>query len=535
MCKEHKMILIIMFLLAIPCLAVLYYEESNVLTMLDDSFVLYTLLIALIASITLGFYVSYRPVTQVTERINAMLLSANISDFKPLAIKTSSSNIIALISSINDLMARYVAEIESITDQSYRDRTTYLPNKLWLNERCEHVRFGALLLIQVESVNNIAESLKFDEYEDFMRAISSALSNTLEQSVVIARVDSDKYALGLEDERNIESIIRQILTLENVTFDICSHAIYVEFLFGISSACEGEKSKASTLLDDAKLGLYEARRSNIKQAHFDSSMRLNNSEKIRAYNKLKQAVKNDEFIPYFQPIIDLTSGAITGVEALARWNDPERGIVGPYAFIELAEDTGLIDAIGLSIFKKSLRWYQCNQHQLPSTFCIHVNISIRQLMSSNFVEEVKQLMNDVGYSHRNLCFEFTESIYMESKQVIDNLVGLRELGISFAIDDFGTGYSSFSYLRDLDFSSLKIDKSFVSDDNVEILKAMIKVGRSLGCEVIAEGVETAEQCALLRKLKCPMVQGYLFSKPLPEEEFTEFMLHNNEQSMLSLC
>ncbi|WP_162047951.1 putative bifunctional diguanylate cyclase/phosphodiesterase [Vibrio taketomensis] len=264
-------------------------------------------------------------------------------------------------------------------------------------------------------------------------------------------------------------------------------------------------------------------------------MRLNNSEKIRAYNKLKQAVKNDEFIPYFQPIIDLTSGAITGVEALARWNDPERGIVGPYAFIELAEDTGLIDAIGLSIFKKSLRWYQCNQHQLPSTFCIHVNISIRQLMSSNFVEEIKQLMNDVGYSHRNLCFEFTESIYMESKQVIDNLVGLRELGISFAIDDFGTGYSSFSYLRDLDFSSLKIDKSFVSDDNVEILKAMIKVGRSLGCEVIAEGVETAEQCALLRKLKCPMVQGYLFSKPLPEEEFTEFMLHNNEQSMLSLC
>ncbi|WP_162047950.1 nucleotidyl cyclase domain-containing protein [Vibrio taketomensis] len=229
MCKEHKMILIIMFLLAIPCLAVLYYEESNVLTMLEDSFVLYMLLIALIASITLGFYVSYRPVTQVTERINAMLLSANISDFKPLAIRTSSSNIIALISSINDLMARYVAEIESITDQSYRDRTTYLPNKLWLNERCEHVRFGALLLIQVESVNNIAESLKFDEYEDFMRAISSALSNTLEQSVVIARVDSDKYALGLEDERNIESIIRQISTLENVTFDICSHAIYVEF------------------------------------------------------------------------------------------------------------------------------------------------------------------------------------------------------------------------------------------------------------------------------------------------------------------
>ncbi|ROV56452.1 GGDEF domain-containing protein [Vibrio ponticus] len=488
--------------------------------LLIEYFYAYVFLFSFIILCSVSLLV-YNMIMTSIRQLDLLVVSSDLSKSDGIVFNSMFSALSDLSKSVNVLISRIKQRMDAIDSNNYIDRATLLPNKLWINDRCEHVNFGAMILFQVESVNDIANSLKFNEYELFMREISSVLNNIIGEDAVIIRIDSDKYALGVESEFKINYLIDKVKTINSYPFDTWSNTIYVDFWFGTSSSSIGYVSTATSLLDDAKLALYEARRTMVRHVHFNILMRQNNENKMRTYNKLKVAVSNDEFIPYFQPIVDFKTNRIVGAEALARWHEPNDGIIGPQDFIQLAEDTGLIDLIGISIIRKTLIWYKSNSGYLGD-FNVHINISIKQLMNSSFPHDIESLLRDVDYNYKNIYFELTESIYMESKLVLENLEQIRKLGIKLSIDDFGTGYSSFSYLRDIEFNSLKIDRSFVNSRNIELLKAMVGMGKSLGCEVIAEGVETKEQCEILKKMNCDFVQGYFYSKPLPESEFVVF-------------
>ncbi|WP_434998901.1 putative bifunctional diguanylate cyclase/phosphodiesterase [Vibrio scophthalmi] len=399
----------------------------------------------------------------------------------------------------------------------------------------EDINIRAVILFQIDTVNNVAKYLSCKEYDYLMNNVYSVLTKVLGEEVTIVKFGSNKYSLATDEYSKIEHLIWKINSIKEQPFNVSGNEIYLDFWFGSSSTKLRHDNEFSQLLDDAKVALYEARRRQHKHVHFSQSLRDDHDNRNKAYSKLKSAVTNCQFIPYFQPIIDLNSGLIVGVESLARWDDPDRGIVAPFEFIPLAEENGLIDLIGLSIFRKSLLWYQYNYDSIINVenFSIHINVSTRQLMNANFSYDVKAILDELNYGYRNICFEITESISMESKQAIDTLFKLHEIGIQFSLDDFGTGYSSFSYLRDIKFSSLKIDRSFVTSDNEELLRAMITMGRALGCKVIAEGVESQEQCDLLMELDCNMAQGFLFSRPLSSSDIMSFIKRNDSYVKIS--
>jgi EAL domain-containing protein (putative c-di-GMP-specific phosphodiesterase class I) len=234
---------------------------------------------------------------------------------------------------------------------------------------------------------------------------------------------------------------------------------------------------------------------------------------------------------YYQPTIDLQTGRLTGVEALVRWNHPRRGIVAPMEFIPLAEESGLIIPLGQWAIQESCRQIRIWQKEIPANepIALNVNLSARQLRHPNIVRDIADALDDSGLLPSRLILEITESVLMvDTSATISRLVQLKSLGVRLAIDDFGTGYSSFAYLRRFPVDIIKIDKSFVDGVATEptasaLVDAMIRIGKTLQLETVAEGVELVEQADRLRALKCDIGQGYLFSRPLPSDAISAFL------------
>jgi EAL domain-containing protein (putative c-di-GMP-specific phosphodiesterase class I) len=257
-------------------------------------------------------------------------------------------------------------------------------------------------------------------------------------------------------------------------------------------------------------------------------------EALRMENDLRRAIEKGEIHPHFQPIVSLSTGAVTGFEALARWKHPEHGLVSPADFIPLAEETGLIIPLGMKVLKEA-----CNHlHSWQKTFktseplTMSINLSARQFAQKDLVEEIRKAIRDAKLNPACIRLEITESVVMGNAiAAVEMLKQLKSIGVQLSIDDFGTGYSSLSYLHRFPFDLLKIDRSFVSRmgndrDSRGIVKTIIKLANELGKKVVAEGVETEEHKTLLAELCCDYGQGYLFSKPLDAEKMEEF-LHNN--------
>ena len=478
--------------------------------------------IALLILVWIWFFIFYHYIIYLIGKLQLSIITYDFNSNKGIDLKTKVGVISDFVDSFNAMIVRMKFKNECNCDyQNYIDEMTRLPNQLWINRKCDVQLFNCVILIQVDSINHISDSLKNEEYKQFVRDVTSVLINVVGDDGVLIRIEPNKYALFSNSNNLINYFVGKIRTINSVPFTIGDNTLYVDFWFGSAVLAIGEKTKANELLDDAKVALYEAKRSMTRHVKFDCSMRMINFEKIRTYNKLKSAILNDEFIPYFQPIVDLNTGLIIGAEALARWNDPERGIISPIEFIQVAEDNGLIDDIGFAILSKSLTWTQdnINNSNFKSDFKIHINISIRQLMNDDFVNRVRNVLASLNYEFDNVYFEVTESVCIDSRNVIDNIEDLSLLGIKFSIDDFGTGYSSFAYLRDIDFSNLKIDRSFVKVESRELVKAIITMASSLGYEVIAEGVENKGQYEMLKDFGCRFAQGYLFSEPLSADVF----------------
>jgi EAL domain-containing protein (putative c-di-GMP-specific phosphodiesterase class I) len=313
-------------------------------------------------------------------------------------------------------------------------------------------------------------------------------------------------------------------------FEIDGHKIFTSSSIGIAIS-NHEYLTPEEILRDADIAMYNAKENHLGCAIFDRELRVRAVNSIRLETDLRQAIDRNELRVYYQPIVSLESGALSGFEALIRWQHPERGLISPAEFIPLAESNGQIVPMSNWILAQACgqlsrwRWRSAANRSL----LISVNLSSRHFTQPDLIETVKHTLQETGLDPRCLKLELTESAVMDNaEQATSILQSLRSIGVQLSIDDFGTGYSSLSYLHKFPIDTLKIDRSFVSrmagdSENSEIVRTIITLAQNLGLDTIAEGVETLEQLNELRSFGCRYAQGYLFAKPVPHEQIDELM------------
>jgi EAL domain-containing protein (putative c-di-GMP-specific phosphodiesterase class I) len=351
---------------------------------------------------------------------------------------------------------------------------------------------------------------------------------------VVGRFGDDVFAVLLhpvDGEHDALSVLSVVEASFAEPFLIDDHEVQVTASAGV--ALGGAGTTVADLLREAEIAVHRAKVDPVRRTVlFDPAMRAQAVERVELERDLRRAIERDELVLHFQPLVELASERVVGHEALLRWRHPTRGVVPPLSFVPLAEETGLILPMGRWVLATAA-WQARTWQQTwagASALVMSVNLSARQFSQPGLIDEVRELLQVTGLDPSTLELEITESVVMdESEAGIERLRVLRGLGVRLALDDFGTGYSSLSYLRRLPLDVIKIDRSFVAGlgspepsetvgANLPIVQAVIALAHGLGIEVVAEGIETQEQLALLRQLGCDRGQGYLFSKPRPASE-----------------
>ncbi|MCW8889466.1 MAG: EAL domain-containing protein [Sedimenticola sp.] len=434
-----------------------------------------------------------------------------------------------------------ITEIKKTQEQleylAHHDSLTGLPNRRVLNERLERniksaQRAGTklgLLLIDLDRFKDVNDSFGHQAGDDLLKQIAARLQKRIRGVDTLCRMGGDEFALLLEkisDFSGAAHLAAEIVASLSGSWKLSNGSqVHVGASIGISIYPE-HGDTASVLLQRADAALYKTK-SNRRGSYqfFTDDMTNLARNRIELEAKLRKCIQQDYLDVYFQPQIDISTGKIIGAEALVRWIDPKEGVISPDVFIPLAEETGLIEQIGIIVLKKSCiqgrQWLDEGMEKILIT----VNLSPFQLRHGNIRETVTSVLNETGYPANCLELELTESALMEREdQVVPILEELRTMGVGLAIDDFGTGYSSLAYLKRFPIDTLKIDKSFIDDipdskDNMELTTAIISMGQNLRFRIVAEGVETKGQLEFLASKGCDCYQGYLKSPPVPAAQF----------------
>ncbi|NJM28565.1 MAG: EAL domain-containing protein, partial [Pseudanabaena sp. RU_4_16] len=387
----------------------------------------------------------------------------------------------------------------------------------------------AVLFIDLDRFKIINDSLGHLVGDRLLIAIASLLKGCVRDVDSVARLGGDEFTILLDDIKDVSdaiAIAERIQAKLLSSFDLDGHSVFTSASIGIALNFAADYESGTDLLRDADIAMYRAKENGkARYEVFEHKMYAQTLKLSKLENDLRQAIERQEFLLYYQPIVSLTTGQLTGFEALLRWQHPERGLVAPMEFIPVAEDTGLIVPIGEWVLRDACRQIQIwrSQFSLPENFKVSVNITSKQLRCENLLEVIDQILAETGLDGSNLRLEITESMLMDgTAEAITRLEQIRERKIHLSLDDFGTGYSSLSYLHRFPINTLKIDRSFVSfmssdTNNIEIANTIIMLAHSLGMDAIAEGIETVEQCEQLKALGCELGQGYLFDKPLEQK------------------
>ncbi len=426
---------------------------------------------------------------------------------------------------------------DQLRHQAFHDRLTELPNRALFTDRLEHAlaRAGskerrlAVLFIDLNNFKLVNDSLGHEMGDRLLVAVAKRLEGCLRPGDTVARLGGDEFAILIEDdvdEAYARRVAVQIAQELKPPFVLGQHEVFSTPSIGIALSSSA-KERPEDLLRLADIEMYRAKNNgwvySVVAGWGTSEQAL---RRLELEGDLRRAVEREEFRVFYQPEILLEDGKIVGMEALVRWEHPRRGLVLPSEFIAVAEGTGLIFALGKQVLEVSCRQARAWRERCPwaSGLVVWVNLSAKQFQRPRLVDEVAEALKKTGLPPSGLGLEITESVAMEDAPVADRtLRRLAGLGVHLAIDDFGTGYSSLSYLSRFPVELLKIDRSFVKglgeDPEVRvILSAMISLAHDVGMKAIAEGVETAEELARLRRMGCDMVQGYYFSEPLPFED-----------------
>jgi len=460
--------------------------------------------------------------------------------FEPEEVLARVRTHLALRAVERELERRLRQKEQEIVYMAYHDTLTGLPNRLLLLNRLEYAidvatranSQMAVLFLDIDRFKVINDSLGHDVGDRLLVTMSQRLHNTVRRSDIVARLGGDEFVLVLTDFDTavyVAHVAEKLLSHLLETLSLDGHKVRVTASIGISIFPQ-DGTDARTLLRNADIAMYRAKeegRNNFR--FFDQTMNSRAVERLDMETSLRQAVENQEFVLHFQPKVVLGDGTVLGTEALIRWQHPKRGLVPPVEFIPLAEETGLIVPIGAWALRAACQQTQLWRQNGSPDLTVAVNLSARQFHQPDLPEQVARVLRETGLPPAALEIELTESTVMESaEKAIQALRHLRDIGVRIAVDDFGTGYSSLSYLKKLPINSLKIDRSFIADlvhdaDDAAIVQTIIALGKVLRLEVVAEGVETEQQAAFLRKNGCPIGQGYFFARPLAAGDFVDWL------------
>ncbi|WP_013325177.1 PAS domain S-box protein [Gloeothece verrucosa] len=435
-----------------------------------------------------------------------------------------------------------ITERKSFTEQlqynAYHDPLTSLPNRIFLLEKLEEALkknqnreniFFAVLFLDLDDFKVVNDSLGHIVGDQLLIAIAQRLKTSLSVPHTLARFGGDEFTILLEEIQSTDEPLKAAQKIHNdltQPYDLNGQQVFISTSIGIALS-DPSYIHPQEILRDADTAMYQAKRwGKGGYAVFDQQMHLRAVKRLHLEIELRQAIELKEFLLYYQPIVSLSTGYLTGFEALIRWQHPKKGLISPVEFIPIAEETGLIVPMGKWITQQACRqlklWQE--QYNLKNPLQISVNLSSKQLRNSHLIEEIDEILAQTGIDPSSLKLEITESMLMENVDIAMNiLIELRKRNIELCLDDFGTGYSSLSYLHRFPVTTVKIDRSFVmqmqpGNSNAEIVHAIITLAHSLEMTVTAEGVETQLQLQQLQWLECEQAQGYFFSKPLPPKE-----------------
>jgi diguanylate cyclase (GGDEF)-like protein len=490
--------------------------------------------------------------TDVTDLLPSDEKEERLVTLSVIAVLTALYGILFFIVRHADCVIRKQSERQHRTEQSLQHVTTHdaltnLPNRLLLLDRVKqslasaerHNYLLAVVLIDLDNFQHITNSLGHPLGDQVLQIVAQRLADCLRKSDTIARLNSDEFVVSLPDIQsnvNLFQIAKKMLGAIALPIEVEKHELLLTASIGIALYPEHGKD-AETLMRKADMAMHSAKRlGRNRHQMFTEHMSEEMQQQVQMEEEMWRALKSNEFVLAYQPVVDLQSGAIIGAEALLRWPNPHGAWLSPAEIIPLTEQCGLIVPLSEWIFSEACAQLQAWQKSGSglSDFTMAVNLSSRHFATGGLAKMITDVIKQAEIDPRMLYLEITDGVLTKANEsVLNNFEELKRLGIKFSLDDFGTGYSSLGYLRSFPIDMLKVDPTFVQDlpentDNVAIMTTIIALAHSLNLTVVAKGVETEAQLASLQQLGCHLAQGFLFSRPLRADEFLSLVVEQRD-------
>ncbi len=453
-----------------------------------------------------------------------------------IPIKNRHGNILNYLGIFTDV-TKYINKNIQIRNHAYYDSLTGLPNRMLLHDRLafmvNHARRNsqlmALLLLDLNRFKFVNETLGYHTGDLILQIVAERLKSCLRDVDAVFRLGDDEFAIILEEivhQQDAAKVAKKVLSVCAQPMPLKDNELFLTTSIGIS-IFPNDGANHESLLKNGEAAMQRAKELGTNNyQHYTPNMNEKAFEQLTLEHNLRKALEKDQFVVFYQPQVDISNGGISGIEALIRWKHPELGMISPVDFIPLAEETGLILAIGEWVLRTAcfqIKEWNCH---FKKEMKMSVNLSTRQFLQQDLISTIESALRDANLEPQYLELEITESLGMQNPELtIKTLEELKSMGIKIAIDDFGTGYSSLSYLKKFPINTLKIDRSFVKDipedsNDSAIVNAIIALAHIMKLDVIAEGVESRDQLEYLRKHDCKKIQGYYFSPPVSAQEFT---------------
>ncbi|MFB2799992.1 putative bifunctional diguanylate cyclase/phosphodiesterase [Shewanella seohaensis] len=504
------------------------------------------LLLTLVLSVVFHRFLT-QPIARISEAIDKISPDSPDENLLPMSSAHKDDELGLVTSKFNQILIQFSQTQSKLRKMATRDPLTGLPNRTLLLETIAvtiqrsrvHKSSFALMFIDLDRFKNINDSLGHALGDQFLARIARILERVVGDKGSVSRLGGDEFVIladSVHSPDQAADFVDKLLVQLNVPIQLNEHAIHPAASIGISIYPEDGNS-AEDLIRHADIAMYSAKAAGSNQwAFFKQQMTERAAVRLRTEASLHDALKNNEFLLYFQPKLDLQTGKITACEALIRWQKDGR-LISPISFIPVAEETGIIIPIGRWVIEQSCRVLRDWQKKYNYAIPIAINVASQQFADASLVSDIKQMALRYQIQPELLEIEITETSLMNDIELaINKLEQLKSAGFGIAVDDFGTGYSSLSYLRHLPITTMKIDRCFVSDlpGDSAIASTILMLGKQLNLTIVAEGIENEQQLDWLKRNQCQIGQGFYFSQPLPQAEFEALYIANQTATISNI-